>query len=103
MTPQYSNCYLSQALNALKQTFTLISKETTKLVDWDAIKDGKFYIINGQHTYAAMQIIFADLHILEKRKSELKKWGNGQIRPVPHFIQVQFAQCPHLGQSRVST
>jgi hypothetical protein len=40
-------CYLTQALNAPKQTFTLMPKEATKTADWDAIKDGKFFIING--------------------------------------------------------
>jgi hypothetical protein len=29
--------------------------------------------------------------------------GNGRDGPIPHFVQVQFAQRPHLGQSRVPT
>ena len=38
------------------------------------IINNNFYIIDRQHTYAAVMLILADSNVSDARKQELKKW-----------------------------
>jgi hypothetical protein len=40
----------------------------------DMVANQNFYIIDGQHTYAAVMVILADPDVSSARKEELKKW-----------------------------
>ena len=41
--------------HSVKQTLCVMPDTTEKPIDWDEIKNGKFFIINGQHNVAASQ------------------------------------------------
>jgi hypothetical protein len=85
---------------SVKQTLCLMPDTNEKPTDWDAIKNGKFYIINGQHSVAASQkmketglpdeIIKPFLHwncfiVWSKDKSRLRR------------ISGYYNRCNHLG------
>jgi hypothetical protein len=66
---------LSTALAVPKQTFTLMPVMEEKPTDFkDMVANQNFYIIDGQHTYAAVMVILADPDVSSARKEELKKW-----------------------------
>jgi hypothetical protein len=65
---------LATTLNVSKQKFTLMPKSKIKPTDFDTMIVGQFYIINGTHTYAAVQVIIGDPNVGAKRKEELWKW-----------------------------
>jgi hypothetical protein len=66
---------LSTALAVPKQTFTLMPVTNDRPTDFKAmIINNNFYIIDGQHTYAAVMVILADPNVSDARKQELKKW-----------------------------
>jgi hypothetical protein len=66
---------LSIALVVPKQTFTLMLVTNKQPIDFKAmIINNNFYIIDGQHTYAAVMVILADPNVSDARKQELKKW-----------------------------
>jgi hypothetical protein len=66
---------LSTALAVPKQTFTLMPVTNERPIDFKAmIINNTFYIIDGQHTYAAVMVILADPNVSDARKHELKKW-----------------------------
>jgi hypothetical protein len=66
---------LSIALAVPKQTFTLMPVTNEQPIDFKAmIINNNFYIIDGQHTYAAVMVILADPNVSYARKQELKKW-----------------------------
>ena len=41
---------------------------------WEEVKNGDFYIINGQHTWAAAKELVAHPQLSEERKKVLKNW-----------------------------
>jgi hypothetical protein len=66
---------LSTALAVPKQTFTLMPVTNERPIDFKAmIINNNFYIIDEQHTYAAVMVILADPNVSDARKQELKKW-----------------------------
>jgi hypothetical protein len=66
---------LLTALNVSKQTFTLMPKTVIKPTNFDRMVAGKFYIINGTHTYAAVKVILDDPNVSTVRKDILRKWN----------------------------
>jgi hypothetical protein len=66
---------LSTVLAVPKQTFTFMPVMDEKPTDFkDMIANQNFYIIDGQHTYAAMMVILANPNVSSARKEELMKW-----------------------------
>ena len=59
---------------SVKQTLCVMPATNEKPTNWEQIKDGKFYIINGQYSIAASQKMHA-IDLLEKIVKPFLNWN----------------------------
>ena len=58
-----------------RQTLCVMPKgHDEKLDSWESVKDGEFYIINGQHTLEASKVM-QSMDLDEDMLSEFRKWN----------------------------
>lgn len=84
-----------------RQTICIMPKDhTTKPTSWEEIKDGQFWIINGQHNVEAAKSL-QDSGLHEDRMRELRTWNAfvvwSEDAKLLRRISQFYNRCNHFG------
>nr|PNR28878.1 hypothetical protein PHYPA_027570 [Physcomitrium patens] len=85
-----------------RQTLCIMStNRTSKPTTWEEIKDGEFFVINGQHSVAASRVITDESNVVDDDvKSDFRVWSCfivwSSVPEILRFISAYYNQINHF-------